>query len=138
MAPAASVGPSVPSVPAEKDQDVILAIDVDGCGQDKLLVTPPQAFAFDGDCGFPSGNETRRSFYGMTCPLDFPGQSCMNLGYFPGFTFHGRGENQRVVSLGFGHVRGGSQGQEVGADDQVDNVLESLLILFRGFFETGR
>ena len=46
MAPAASVGPSLPSVPALKTTTSGKTGDVDGGGQDELLVAAAEAVAF--------------------------------------------------------------------------------------------
>ena len=60
MAPAASVGPSVPSVPALKTTTLLEAGDLDGRGQHELLIAPAESVAAHGDRGLAAGDDAGR------------------------------------------------------------------------------
>ena len=119
MAPAASVGPSLPSVPALKTTTSGEAGDVEGGGQDELLVAAAQSIAFDGDGGFAAGDDAGGRPDGASGGGDFAGDGGVHAGDLAGLALDGAGEHQRAVAQRAGGAGGGIERQAIAADDGV-------------------
>src|ERR1035437_10105640 len=119
MAPAASVGPSEPSVPALKtttrSNPAIYACDLEGGGERELLVASAEPIALDGDGGFAARYDAGGRPHGSPGGGDLAGDSGVHTRDLAGLALDGAGEDQRAVAELAGGAGGGVERQAVAA-----------------------
>src|ERR1035437_9282238 len=119
MAPAASVGPSEPSVPALKtttrSNPAIYACDLEGGGERELLVASAEPIALDGDGCFAARYDAGGRPHGSPGGGDLAGDSGVHTRDLAGLALDGAGEDQRAVAELAGGAGGGVERQAVAA-----------------------
>lgn len=131
--PAASVGPSVPSVPANSPQTPGRIFERQGRGQGHFLVAAAFSQAPDGHCGFPSGQQAERLVAWKQGRSPVQSFFCQFRGFEPGFADEPIRQNARRVPQKFCGARGGVQCLSVGGRQNILHPLEQRIAGFGRF-----
>jgi hypothetical protein len=84
-----------------QNDDILQAIDINGCGQDEFLIPSSEPFSAYGDGGFASGDDAGRPGNRIPCLEYLFSDSRMNSSHFLCFSFDEGGKDQTFISKFF-------------------------------------
>jgi len=136
MAPAASVGPSVPSVPPLRRTIFSRPADVQGPGQGKFLISSSQSVASNGHRRLASRDNAGRFLNGVIPRDHLSGNRCVEPGGLSCVANNGRRQDEGVEPSRGGFLRSRKKSQGIGPDQKIMNLSEGLVSRFWRLFDS--